>query len=161
MAIPKGGVFGRHEQGRYGPIFPKTPACYGFTIIAKIIPGREDVFYEYARNIEKAVPRPAGLPRGAQAALPPLGALPDQGGHLLHVSGYFRYRLRQVHRGRRSPLFGTASIPCSRTSRASPRTGRRMPWRSSNSFASISAQASSNTVSIPTQAPTRSRKRSS
>jgi hypothetical protein len=43
------------EQGRYGPIYPKTPACYGFTIIAKIIPGREPIFYEYARNIEAAV----------------------------------------------------------------------------------------------------------
>ncbi len=43
------------EQGKYGPIFPRTPACHGFTIIAKIIPGREPVFYEYARNIEKAV----------------------------------------------------------------------------------------------------------
>ena len=56
MAIPKGGVFeDKVQQGRYGPIFPKSPACYGFTIIAKIIPGREDVFYQYARNIEKAV----------------------------------------------------------------------------------------------------------
>jgi hypothetical protein len=43
------------EQGKYGPIYPKTPAGYGFTIIAKIIPGREPVFYEYARNIEAAV----------------------------------------------------------------------------------------------------------
>ena len=60
MAIPKGGFFkDKVEQGRYGPIFPKTPACYGFSIIAKIIPGREEVFYEYARNIEKAV---AGQP---------------------------------------------------------------------------------------------------
>ena len=56
MAIPKGGVFkDKVQQGRYGPIFPKSPACYGFTIIAKIIPGREEVFYEYAKNIEKAV----------------------------------------------------------------------------------------------------------
>ena len=40
MAIPKGGFFeDKVEQGRYGPIFPKTPACYGFSIIAKIIPG--------------------------------------------------------------------------------------------------------------------------
>jgi hypothetical protein len=60
MAIPKGGVFkDKVQQGRYGPIFPKSPACYGFSIIAKIIPGREDVFYEYAKNIEKAV---AGQP---------------------------------------------------------------------------------------------------
>jgi len=60
MAIPKGG-FNKDsvEQGRYGPIFPKSPACYGFSILAKIIPGREEVFYEYARNIEKSV---AGQP---------------------------------------------------------------------------------------------------
>ena len=56
MAIPKGGYFkDKVEQGRYGPIFPKTPACYGFSIIAKIIPGREPAVYEHARNIEKAV----------------------------------------------------------------------------------------------------------
>ncbi len=60
MAIPEGGYFkDKIEQGRYGPIFPKTPACYGFSIIAKIIPGREPNFYEYARNIENAV---AGQP---------------------------------------------------------------------------------------------------
>jgi hypothetical protein len=54
MAIPKEGFF-KKEDGRYGPIFPRTPACYGFTIVAKIVPGREPVFYEYAKNIEKAV----------------------------------------------------------------------------------------------------------
>jgi hypothetical protein len=56
MAIPRGGFFpDRVEQGRYGPVFPRTPACYGFSILAKIIPGREEVFYEYARKIEKTV----------------------------------------------------------------------------------------------------------
>src|SRR5213596_2362813 len=60
MAIPKGGFFAdKVEQGRYGPIFPKTPACYGFSIIAKIIPGSEENFYKYASNIEKGV---AGQP---------------------------------------------------------------------------------------------------
>ena len=59
-AIPKGGFFkDKVEQGRYGPIFPKTPACYGFSIIAKIKPGTEENFYKYARNIETAV---AGQP---------------------------------------------------------------------------------------------------
>lgn len=53
MAMPKDTA--SLPQGKYGPIFPKSPACYGFTIIAKIIPGREPVFYEYAQNIEKAV----------------------------------------------------------------------------------------------------------
>ena len=47
------------EQGKYGPVFPKSPACYGFSVLAKIIPGREEVFYQYARNIEQAV---AGQP---------------------------------------------------------------------------------------------------
>ena len=57
MAIPKdtAGL----AQGKYGPIFPKTPACHGFTIVAKIIPGRESVFYQYAQNIEQAL---AGQP---------------------------------------------------------------------------------------------------
>ena len=45
MAIPKGGfVKDKVEQGRYGPIFPKTPACYGFSILAKIKPGTEQNF---------------------------------------------------------------------------------------------------------------------
>src|SRR5262245_41052335 len=56
MAIPKGGLFAdKVEQGRYGPIFPKTPANYGFSIIAKIISGREEAFYKDARKIEKTV----------------------------------------------------------------------------------------------------------
>src|SRR5690348_14971853 len=40
MAIPKEGYF-KLEQGRYGPVFPRTPANYGFTVIAKVKPGRE------------------------------------------------------------------------------------------------------------------------
>lgn len=60
MAVPKGGFFkDKVEMGRYGPVFPKTPTCYGFSIIAKIIPGSEENFYAYARNIEQAV---AGQP---------------------------------------------------------------------------------------------------
>jgi hypothetical protein len=55
-AIPKGGFDPASvQQGRYGPIFPKSPANYGFSILAKIIPGREDVFYEYAKKIEKTI----------------------------------------------------------------------------------------------------------
>ena len=58
MAIPKEGYF-KLQNGRYGPIYPRTPACYGFTIIAKIKPGREDVIREYGQTIEKTI---AGLP---------------------------------------------------------------------------------------------------
>jgi hypothetical protein len=56
-AIPK--ETDQLEKGKYGPIYPKTPACHGFTVIAKIIPDREPVFYEYAKNIEKTL---AGAP---------------------------------------------------------------------------------------------------
>ena len=35
LAIPKDGYF-ELERGRYGPVFPRTPACYGFSIIAKV-----------------------------------------------------------------------------------------------------------------------------
>lgn len=60
MSIPEGGFFpDRVEQGRYGPIFPRTPVNYGFTIIAPIKPGTRENFYAYAANIEKAV---AGAP---------------------------------------------------------------------------------------------------
>lgn len=56
MAIPKGGYFpDKIEQGRYGPVYPKTPACYGFSLVAKIIPGREEKFYEHGRTMEKAI----------------------------------------------------------------------------------------------------------
>ena len=41
MAIPKEGYF-QYEQGRCGPVFPRTPANYGLTIIAKIKPGTEE-----------------------------------------------------------------------------------------------------------------------
>jgi hypothetical protein len=54
LAIPKEGYF-QLEQGRYGPVFPKTPACYGFTIIAKVRPGREQAVREYAKTIETSV----------------------------------------------------------------------------------------------------------
>ena len=60
MAIPNGGFFeDKVEQGRYGPIFPKTPACHGFTIIAKVKAGREEAIREYGRKLEETV---AGLP---------------------------------------------------------------------------------------------------
>ena len=57
-AIPKEGFF-EEEPGRYGPIFPRTPACYGFTIIAKIKPGREETIRAYGKKIEETI---AGLP---------------------------------------------------------------------------------------------------
>ena len=58
MAIPKEGYF-TLQNGRYGPTYPRTPACYGFTIIAKIKPESEAVIRQYGNTIEKTI---AGLP---------------------------------------------------------------------------------------------------
>ena len=54
MAIPKEGYFERQE-GRYGPLYPKSPANYGFTIIAKIKPGTEATVRQYGAKIEKTI----------------------------------------------------------------------------------------------------------
>src|SRR5436190_2714564 len=54
MAIPKEGYF-KLEQGRYGPIYPRTPANYGFTVIVKVKPGREQAIRDYGKTIEDAV----------------------------------------------------------------------------------------------------------
>lgn len=53
------------EQGRYGPVWPKTPACYGFTIIADVIPGRSEVIRDYGKKLEVAL-------QGAPDILAPL-----------------------------------------------------------------------------------------
>ena len=54
LAIPKEGYIERVD-GPYGPIFPKTPANYGFSILAKVKPDRETAIREYAKTIEAAV----------------------------------------------------------------------------------------------------------
>jgi hypothetical protein len=54
MSVPKEGYF-EFQQGRYGPIFPQTPANYGFTIIAKIKPGATDAIRAHGNVLEKIV----------------------------------------------------------------------------------------------------------
>jgi hypothetical protein len=54
MAIPKEGYF-KLEKGRYGAIYPRTPANYGFSVIAKVKPGREQAVRDYGKTIEDAV----------------------------------------------------------------------------------------------------------
>ena len=49
MAIPKEGYFSL-EQGCYGPAFPRTPACYGFSVLAKVNPGREQAMRDYGNG---------------------------------------------------------------------------------------------------------------
>jgi hypothetical protein len=53
VAIPKNDA--SWEQGKYGPVWPKTPACYGFTIIAKVKPGRAEAIRSYGSKLAKAL----------------------------------------------------------------------------------------------------------
>ena len=54
LAIPKEGYF-KLEQGRYGPTYPRTPACHGFTIIAKIKAGKEEEIRAYGQKIQDTI----------------------------------------------------------------------------------------------------------
>lgn len=58
-STPKAVTIPKHsdewEQGRYGPVWPRTPACYGFTIIANIIPGRAEIVREHGKILADAL----------------------------------------------------------------------------------------------------------
>ncbi len=53
VAIPKSTE--HLEKGKYGPVFPKTPACYGFTLIADVKPGRADAIRAYGVRLAEAL----------------------------------------------------------------------------------------------------------
>jgi hypothetical protein len=73
MAIPKEGYLSL-ENGRYGPVYPRTPACYGFTIIAKIKPGRghDPCLRQDYRGSDR---RYTGRTCDSETALPAVGSL--------------------------------------------------------------------------------------
>jgi hypothetical protein len=43
------------EKGKYGPVFPKTPACYGFTVVARVKPGRAEAMRSYGQRLASAL----------------------------------------------------------------------------------------------------------
>ncbi|MFL5353934.1 hypothetical protein [Archangium sp.] len=53
VALPKSAD--HLEKGKYGPIYPKTPACHGFTIIANVKPGRAEAIRSYGERLAKAL----------------------------------------------------------------------------------------------------------
>ncbi|MER6581333.1 hypothetical protein [Nonomuraea sp. NPDC001023] len=53
MVIPK--ETDHLEQGKYGPVFPRSPACYGFTVIARVKPGRADAIRGYGHTLAEAL----------------------------------------------------------------------------------------------------------
>jgi hypothetical protein len=53
VAIPKD--TSQLEQGKYGPIYPRSPACYGFTIIASVKPGRAEAIRAHGQTLAKGL----------------------------------------------------------------------------------------------------------
>jgi hypothetical protein len=53
VAIPKS--TDHLEQGKYGPIFPESPACHGFTIVARVKPGRAETIRMYGQRLVAAL----------------------------------------------------------------------------------------------------------
>jgi hypothetical protein len=53
VAIPKESE--SWQMGRYGPVLPKTPACYGFTIIAPVKPGSAEIIRNHGNTISEAL----------------------------------------------------------------------------------------------------------
>src|SRR4051794_23215738 len=53
MAIPKNDP--SWPMGKYGPIWPRTPACYGFTLIAHVKPGTADAVRAHGITIANAI----------------------------------------------------------------------------------------------------------
>ena len=137
MAIPKEGYF-ELERGRYGPVFPRTPACYGFSIIAKVKEGREDAIRELRQDDRsRRSPKQPGGTGTAAAALPAVGAVRCRAGLHFQYQGIFdtdfdKYTEDAVAVVQRRP----ASRRCSRISKAFPRIGRRTRRHSSSSCAS-------------------------
>ena len=89
-----------------GPVYPKTPACYGFTLIAKVKPGCAAIVRAYGKKIEDDDPRISRRPGGAELHYL-RWVLFDNDTRLLHVHRHLRHRLRQVHRGRRRAVQST------------------------------------------------------
>ena len=55
LAIPKEVCSKSLSGASIGPVFPRTPACYGFSIIAKVKQGCEDAIREHGRTIQAAI----------------------------------------------------------------------------------------------------------
>jgi hypothetical protein len=53
VAIPKG--TDHLQKGKYGPVYEQSPACYGFTMIANVKPGKADVIRGYGVSVSKAL----------------------------------------------------------------------------------------------------------
>jgi hypothetical protein len=149
-AILKGGLLPeKAEQGRYGPIFPKTPANYGFSVLAKIIPGREEVFYEYARTIERTVAEQPDFLATLKLHYLRWLLFPIKGDTYFMYQGIFDTDFDKYTEDAIAIFTRRASTPYLQTWKASRRIGKRTRRPSSSSCASTSVRASWNTANTP------------
>ena len=157
MAIPKEGYF-KLQNGRYGPVYPKSPACYGFTIIAKIKAGREEVIREYGKIIEKTIAGLRTLLRCSSFTIYD-GFCSTSVKILISCTRESLTRISistQRMQCRCSP--STVSTLSLRIWKGFPRIGRQMHPHSFSSFVNTSARVFLNTESIPMSPQTRSRR---
>ena len=138
------------EQGKYGPVLPRTPACYGFTVIATVKPGRADAMRSYGYELAKALKRTRTFSRRSSCTIF-AGCFSTDDTRFMYQgifdTDFDKYTEDAI------ALFKRAGVtPRSKTSRDFRRTGRPTPRRASNSFESTSVRASSSTESIPISA---------
>ena len=124
IAIPKGGYLGEPEQGRYGPIFPRTPACYGFSIIAKLIPGGEEACYKHAKKIEEAVAKDPHCLAPLKLHYLRWQVFQINGESYFQYQGIFDTDFDKYTEDAVALFSAKALIPSSNTSKAFPRIGR-------------------------------------
>ena len=143
MAIPKGGYFkDKVEQGRYGPIFPKTPACYGFSILAKVIPGREERLYKHAKEHRRRPSRPGPIVSLCSSCTTSGGCSSRSKGRPISCTRASSIRTSTNTPKMPWPCSGRpGSRQCSRTSKDFLRTRRQILRPSSSSSASINVRA--------------------
>jgi hypothetical protein len=91
-------------KGSTGRFSPKTPACYGFTVIAKIIPGREPVFLPIRSEHREDARLSARVPRATQAALSRWVLFPVKGETYFMYQGIFDTDFDKIHRGCRGAV---------------------------------------------------------
>ena len=150
IAIPKGGYFkDKVEQGRYGPIFPRTPACYGFSIIAKLIPGGEEACYAHAKTIEEAVAKDPNCLAVLKLHYLRWQVFQINGELYFQYQGIFDTDFDKYTEDAVALFSATGILTVFEYLEGFPKDWKQGRRNSSNSSASTTARASSNTGNIP------------
>ena len=142
------------EQGRYGPNFPRTPACYGFSIIAKIIPVGSQPSTSMLRNSRRRweSSRTASL---YSSCITSAEFFKIKGETYFQYMGIFDTDFDKYTEDAVSLFSEYGLSTVFENLEGFPKIGRGTPQRSLGLYAIIIAPAFWNTASIPSRAPTR------